>query len=457
MFTVAEIVKAVGGKLLQGKASLRVRGVSTDTRKVAKGEVFVAIKGDNFDGHNFTAQACQSGASVLLVSRADVERPEKTAVILVEDTVKALGYLARFHRRRFKVPVIAITGSAGKTTTKEFIAGVLSARYRVLYNKGTENNHIGVPMTLLKMTKKHQAAVIEAGTNHFGEIAWLGEIISPTVAVFTNIGQSHLAGLQSPEGVYKEKVTLIDHLMPKGRVVVNADDPLLRRILKKKMPYTVLTYGVDHKADVKAQQVSACGRGLEVSLGAGKSFQLPTPVWGNVSNALAAIACGQILRVPFKDMSAAIKRVQPAKGRQCFHELKGITIIDDTYNANPVSYHNAIRTLALVRERQRGKSYLVAADMLELGEQSDLLHRQVGAAAAKSGIDHLFTIGRWAGLAGEQAREINRTAWARHYEKREDILTDLSAMLREGDVVLVKGSRGMRMDILVEQLLSSRG
>lgn len=452
MFQIAEILKATGGKLLQGPASLRLSGVSTDTRKVGKNDLFIAIKGSNFDGHDFTARAAAGGALALLVSRADVERPAGAAVILVEDTVKALGYLARFHRLRFKLPVIAITGSAGKTTTKEFIAAVLARKYRVLYNEGTENNHIGVPMTLLRLEKTHQAAVIEAGTNHFGEIGWLGEVICPTVAVFTNIGSSHLAGLESPEGVFKEKVTLIDHLLKKGTVILNGDDAHLRGILKSRPGPNVITYGIDHKADIKAMSVHARGKGLAIELEHGPKFKLAARVWGNVSNALAAVACGRLLKVPFKDIALALARVEPAKGRHCFHSVRGVTVIDDTYNANSLSYRNAIRTLSLVRGR--GRTFLVAADMLELGGHSAALHAQVGEEAAAAGIDHILTIGRWAGLAGERARQVDPLVWAKHYGQQEDIFVDLGSMLREGDVLLVKGSRGMGMDRLVERLLA---
>ncbi|MBF0593504.1 MAG: UDP-N-acetylmuramoyl-tripeptide--D-alanyl-D-alanine ligase [Candidatus Omnitrophica bacterium] len=452
MFAIAEILKCTGGELLQGDASVRVTGVSTDTRKVASGELFVAIKGDTFDGHLFTAGAVAAGAVAVLVSRDDVERPADAAVILVKDTVVALGRIARAHRLKFKCPVVAITGSAGKTSTKEMIAAVLSTKYRVLFNKGTENNHIGVPMTLLQLTKKHQAAVIEAGTNHFGEIDWLGSVICPSIAVYTNIGASHLAGLDSPDGVFREKAALIDHCAKKGTVIVNSDDAHLRAILKMKLTQKVISYGIEQKADLKADAVRSCGGGLEVSLPKGKSFRLPTPVWGNVYNALAAVVCGQVLKVPFKNIALALGRAQPAKGRQCFHVVRGVTVIDDTYNANPVSYANAIRTLSLTGTK--GKKVLVAADMLELGAQSEALHALVGEAAGRAGIEHVLTIGRFAGQIGTQAGQINPEAKTKHYEHPEDIFVDLGDILREGDVVLVKGSRGMHMERLVEHLLA---
>ncbi|MBF0570073.1 MAG: UDP-N-acetylmuramoyl-tripeptide--D-alanyl-D-alanine ligase [Candidatus Omnitrophica bacterium] len=450
-FTIEEIVGATSGRLLQGRPKAVVRGVSTDTRKITKGQLFVAIKGDNFDGNNFTAQAVAAGAAAVVVSRKDVTGAEDIPVILVDDTTKALGQIARFHRRRFKIPVIAITGSAGKTTTKEFIAAVLGKKFKVLFNKGTENNHVGVPGTLLQLDKTHKVAVLELGTNHFGEISWLAEIAEPTVAVFTNIGASHLAGLGDPQGVLREKSALIDFLPKKGTVILNADDPLLLRIRARKLSQKVITYAIDHAADVKITAVKAERGGLNLTLTSGEKIHLKTPVWGNILNALAATACGRLFRISFADIRSAILATKAARGRQCFHSVGGVTVIDDTYNANPVSFKNALRTLSLIP--RKGRAFVLGADMLELGDRSEELHAEVGQAAAQSGVDHLWTVGRWAGLIGARAAEINPLVKARHFIKREDILPALAAEVRPGDVVLAKGSRGMKMETVVEGLV----
>ncbi len=455
MFTVGEIVKAVGGELIKGDTAARIRGVSTDTRKVRRGELFIAIKGDNFDAHQFTAKAAASGATAVLVQHRDVDCPDPAALILVRDTVKALGALARHHRLKFRIPVVAITGSAGKTTTKEFMAAVLQKKFKVLFNHGTENNHIGVPMTLLQLRPDHQAAVIEAGTNHHGEIDWLGWIACPTIAVYTNIGQSHLAGLGTPEGVLKEKAALIRHLSADGVIVLNNDDPLLRKLIRRGGGRRVLTYGVDRAADLRATGLRSCRGGLAISLDRGRSFRLSTPVWGNIYNALAVVSCGQFLKVPFRDMALALGRVRPAPGRQCFHRVNGVLVIDDTYNANPVSYKNAIRTLALVRGK--GRTFLVAADMLELGERAEALHREVGEVAGRAGVDQVLTMGRWARLIGDGAAAVRPEVITKDYVKQEAIALDLLKGLQAGDVVLVKGSRGMRMELVVESLLSKDG
>ncbi|MBF0122884.1 MAG: UDP-N-acetylmuramoyl-tripeptide--D-alanyl-D-alanine ligase [Candidatus Omnitrophica bacterium] len=451
MLSIDEIVMATKGKLLSGSGSFRVSGISTDTRKITKGNLFVAIKGDNFDGHNFIGQAVQAGAGAVMVDHANVADAENAVVIVVEDTVKALGAIARFHRKRFKIPVIGITGSAGKTSTKEFIASVLGKKYRVLFNKGTENNHIGVPMTLLQLTKDHEIAVLELGTNHFGEIAYLADIVRPTVAVFTNVGASHLAGLGSPEGVFKEKVTMIDYLPKNGKVIFNADDPLLRNLKKKKLSQNITTYAIDNKADVKAKAVHSEKGGLIVTLEGGETIKLKAPVWGNILNALAAVVCGSLFRVSFDDIREGLLNTDPAKGRQCFHLASGVTVIDDTYNANPVSYRNALRTLSLLP--RKGRVFLVAADMLELGEASDVLHAEIGELAAQSGVDTIFATGRWASLIGSMARAKNSSVEARYFDKKEDIILALRDQVQFGDIVLVKGSRGMRMESVVVGLL----
>jgi UDP-N-acetylmuramoyl-tripeptide--D-alanyl-D-alanine ligase len=385
------------------------------------------------------------------VSDRDIPFEGKAAVIVAHDTVKALGRLARHHRCRFKIPLIAITGSAGKTTTKEFIASVLKRKFRVLYNAGTENNQIGVPMTLLKLRASHEAAVLELGTNHFGEIDWLAQNTLPTVAVFTNIGASHLAGFGNPEGVLKEKLTLIDHLAKNGRVILNADDTLLRTVIRKKLPQKILTYGIEHRADIKARAVSGEKGQLCFTLDNGTKFRLPAPAWGNVSNALAAIACGRLFKISLEDMQKAIISTAAAKGRHCFHFVGGVTVIDDTYNANPLSFKNALKTLSIIP--RKGRTFLLAADMLELGERSEELHAEVGVLAAHSGVDKVLTIGRFARAIGDKAREVQPKIEARHFEKKEEILSMLRSEVRPGDIVLGKGSRGMHMEEVVHGLL----
>lgn len=448
-FTLAEIVEATGGVLVQGSSSSRVRGVSTDTRSIGRGELFVAVRGGNFDGHDFLAGAAKSGATALLVDRKDVALPNNVAAVRVDDTVRAYGLIARYHRRRFSIPVIAVTGSAGKTTTKELVASVLRRKYRVLYNKGTDNNHIGVPATLLRLRAGHTAAVIETGTNHPGEIDWLASIVEPTVAVFTNVGPSHLAGLGTPEGVFHEKAALAKHVAAGGTLIVNTDDALLAGLLRDPAEHKVVSYGVEKPADLQAGKVEADARRISF-VADGTRFEIKTPSRSNVYNALAAIACGRLLGVPTEDVRRGLLAFRTPPGRQVVHRLVGLTLIDDTYNANPLSFRNALQTLGNMRGK--GRSVVVCADMLELGDSAERLHRDVGAFAAAQGVDVLLTCGRLAHFIALEARAQRPETDVRQPADQAAALEELKGILRPGDVVLVKGSRGMRMEKVVQGL-----
>lgn len=451
-FTLNEILACTGGSVLAGHTgSCRVSGVSTDTRTIRRNQLFIALKGGNFDGHDFLAKAVAMGATVLVVSRADVPRPRGAVIVLVKDTLDALGAIALYHRRRFSIPLIAITGSAGKTSTKELVAAVLRGKYRVLFNKGTLNNQIGVPSTLLKLTRRHEMAVVELGTNHPGEIAWLARHACPTVAVFTNVGASHLEGLGSLDGVYKEKAALFASLPDKGCVVLNADDPYWRKLLGKRSTRKMLSYGIKAKAGVRATAVAPGPGGLHFRVGADSHFFVKSFSQGAVYNALAAIACGRLFGVPADKIAEALRGARPAKGRQCCFKAAGVTVIDDTYNANPVSYKNALQSFSAPR---RGRAVLVAGDMLELGAGSDELHAGVGKAAAAAGVDLLLTYGRGAKLIGEAARRTRPGIAWEHGGDQDALTTALKKILRRGDVLLVKGSRGMRMEKVVQDIMA---
>ena len=449
-FTLDEILECTGGMLLTGRGGrCRVSGVSTDTRTIRPNQLFIAIKGENFDGHDFLFKAVKLGATMLLVSRADAPRPRGAVIVLVKDTVDALGAVARHHRLRFPIPLIAITGSAGKTSTKELVAAVLRRKYRVLFNKGTFNNQIGVPSTLLKLTRRHEMAVVELGTNHPGEIAWLARHACPTVAVFTNVGASHLEGLGSLAGVYKEKAALLAFLPDNGGVILNADDLYWRKLLGRRSSRKMVSYGMHAKADIRALSVIPGPAGLHFRNGHGHHFSVKSFSPGGVYNALAAIACGRFFGVPEGQIVDAVRSTRPAKGRQCSFKAGGVTVIDDTYNANPVSYMNALQ---LFHAPRRGKAILVAGDMLELGASSDALHADVGKAAAAAGVDVLLTYGRGAKLIGEASRRIRpRSEW-RHAGDQDALTAALKKILRPGDVLLVKGSRGMRMEKVVRDI-----
>jgi len=429
MFTIDELVKATGGHLVQGPVQGSVRSVSIDSRLVKKGQLFIAVKGNIFDGHDFITDVVVQGVCILLVHKPVAITNPRVSVIAVHDTTRALGHLARFHRLRFKVPVIALTGSAGKTTTKEMIACVLNKKYRVLKNEGTQNNHIGVPMTLLRLRPSHDIVVLECGTNQPGDIAWLADITRPTVALFTNIGESHLEKLKNKQGVLREKWNLTKFIDRKGVVIFNRDDPLLRKTVER-----------------------FCGRRIAFSLHSKIKQKLPLRFssFDRCSNALAAYACGQLVHVAHSDIYKALDSFKFPAGREEVIHLKDRWLINDTYNANPVSMRSAVEMLNdFTVPHQR---IMVAADMLELGSQSRRLHESIGRMIARSNIDVLMTVGSLARYMAQQAKKKGKRLIVFTYNDIASAKDQLNRIFDKGDVVLIKGSRDMKMERLVEHL-----
>ncbi len=456
MFTLEEILRATEGRLINGSQNLhQISGVSTDTRTVQSNNLFIAIKGENFDGHHFVGQAFEKGASACIVSQKKVSVKTSASIIWVADTVKALGQLAHLYRQRFSIPVVALTGSAGKTTTKEMIAAVLSSRYNVLKNIGTENNHIGVPMTLFKLDNKHDVAVLELGTNQFGDIRWLTQIVSPTVSLITNIGESHLQGLKNPAGVFKEKYDIIKYMQPGGAVILNGDDRYLTKIIKQLKNNQLVTFGVENKTDYQAQNVQIFNNErvmfkLFDHERQSQLFELDAPVFHGVYSALAAISVGKLLKIPLKEMRDKIRDFHFPKGRQIINRINKYWIIDDTYNANPISVKSALNTLG--RLEISGRKIMVCGDMLELGTQARALHAAVGRYAAQSDLDALFTLGAFSNLMGQAAQKLKKNLVTYHGRSIEDVTKRLKEYCRAGDLILVKGSRGMKMERAVDFL-----
>ncbi len=455
VFTIKEIIKATQGTLLQGDASSNVSGVSSDTRMIKEGNLFIALKGPNFDGHSFLSMAVQKGAKALVVSQKPRDRfSEKIDIILVADTRKALGSIAGFHRKRFKIPVIAITGSSGKTTTKEMLAAVLTKRYNVLKNIATENNDVGVPSTLLKLNHDHDIAVLEFGTNHFGEIRWLTQVTSPTVSILLNIGESHLEYFKSLSGVFKEKFDIVRFMKKPGVVIYNKDDRFLKKIPEKKIFGRKISFGLQRPADFLAQEIEIVRHQfLRFKINT-NSFQIQAPIWHNVYNALATISCARLFKVSWVDIEIVLKEFSFPKGRQVFHSIGSLNVIDDTYNANPVSFRSAVRTLQDLDSK--GRKILLCADMLELGEKSRDLHREVGGLVASAEFDFVFSIGRLAQLITQEVRK-KKVSRAFHFSTIERLTKELKDILRPGDTILVKGSRGMHLEKIVDFLKKEFG
>jgi len=458
MFTIAEIIEATQGTLVQGPGKGQVRSVSIDSRIAQKGELFIALKGDVFDGHDFIDGVIAKGVRVLIVHRSIELKDTRVSVIRVVDSTRALGNIARFHRLRFNIPVIALTGSAGKTTTKEMIAVVLSRKYKVLKNEGTQNNHIGVPLTLLKLKAADQMVVLECGTNQPGDIVWLADIARPNVVIFTNIGESHLEKLKTIKGVLKEKWKLTSFMGERDTVIINSDNALLSRQGSQKNIFKIITYGIKAKARWQGTEIHIhSGRYLNFRV-MGRTMELNSCGVNNVYNALAAVGCGVFFKVPFKDIIPALRSFEFSQGRGQIVRLGKGWLINDTYNANPVSMRSALQTLQVIETN--GQRIMVAADMLELGSQSKILHQAIGRAIGASDINVLITVGR---LAGFMAAGVKKARPKRHFKKMqvfacadvESAQKCLSKVFHNGDAVLIKGSRRMRMEQMTEFLLAA--
>lgn len=451
MFTLDELIEATDGQLVQGPEGGRAKSVCIDSRIITKGQAFVAIKGEVFDGHDFLRDVVAKGIRILVVHKPVLVANNQVSIILVKDTIRALGQLACFHRLRFSIPVIALTGSAGKTTTKEMIAAVLSRKYRVLKNNGTQNNHIGVPLTLLKLKPSHQVAILECATNRPGDIPWLASVSRPNVTVFTNIGESHLERLRTTERVLKEKWSLVSCIKSGGCIIINADDPLLSSKVQALRRRRVIMYGIQRRCRYRAHDIHIeKGRHLLFTI-EGQRFELKTCGRHQVYNALAAFACGRLLSVPAKDMAAALQHFVFPAGRGQIVRLGSGWLINDSYNANPVSMRCAVQTLQALPTM--GKRIMVSADMLELGSKAKELHRSIGRVVARSGIDVLITVGALSRHMAAQARRYGQHIRTMACTDIESAQKQMARVFHNGDSVLVKGSRRMATERIVDFLL----
>lgn len=455
-FSVGELVAWTSGELIAGNADRVLADVSTDTRSLAEGALFVAIRGPHHDAHDHLDAALAAGAAALLVERASaVPAGADLPIVRVSDTTAALGALAAGHRRGFAGPVIAITGSNGKTTTKEMCAAILSQRGPCLKNRGNLNNAYGLPLTLLGREADHESLVVELGMNHRGEIASLAAIAKPTVGVITNVGSAHIEHLGSQQEIALEKGDLVAALPADAVAVLNGDDP---RVMAQadRTPARVVRFGCEESADVRAENIRPTGVG-------GFAFDLvteagrwPIEVAGlgepTVVNALAAAAAALAAGAEPGDVVQGLAAYAGIDGRMAQIVLPGgVTIIDDSYNANPQSMEAALRALA--NHARGGRAIAVLASMGELGAAAEAAHRATGRLAAELGVAALFTFGDYAETLVEGAAAAGLPEAAIHVAKsHEELAARVSEQLREGDWVLVKGSRAMAMENVVALL-----
>lgn len=438
-FTLQEAAAALGLPQMQAQATLA--DVCTDTRKIQPGSLFVCLRGERFDGHSFASQAAQLGAAALLVDHpVDADVPQ----LVVTDTGKALLQLAGWYRRRFRLPVVGLTGSVGKTTTKEFIALVLGAKYNTLKTQGNLNNEIGVPQMLFRLEDSHTAAVIEMGMNHFGEISRLTRAVAPTVGLITNIGVSHIENLGSRAGILQAKLEMLEGMAPDAPLIVNMDNDMLRTVKLGDRP--LLTFAIDDQsADFTATDIAEQGSTTTFTVHHSTFTQpvtIPTVGIHNVYNALAAMAVGYVTGVNPAAAAAALANYVPAGMRQNLVQVGGVQVIEDCYNASPDSMRAALQTLGKLPVHRR---YAVLGAMLELGGYAKEAHTQVGKMAAENGIDGVLAYGADAAYIVEAAKQAGLEN-ARLFDTKEALAQSLAQQVQPGDGVLFKGSRGMNLE-----------
>lgn len=469
LLTGEELREVISVKLLSGDASRwgkqRIRRLSLDSRSIKTGDLFIAIRGDRFDGHDYVPMALSSGAVGVIVHDSYVVPPallkagpksSPPFILGVRDPLFAYQQLATHHRSRFDIPVVAVTGSNGKTTTKEMVASVMGQRWRVLKTEGNFNNRIGVPHTLLRLTGRHEAAVIELGVDNVGQTTRLCEIARPTIGIITNIGPDHLEFFGSMEGSAQAKAELLDLLPPDGAAILNADDSYFD-YLAARARCRVVSFGYSPKADVQALHEKSDGRD-------GTIFRLLLPgkvrhtivrikVQGshNVTNALAAAAVGTVLGVPGAVIAQGLSRFRPAAMRSQVVMSHGIRVINDCYNANPASMKAAVQLL--VQSGAGRKTIAVLGDMLELGPGAMRMHEEVGAFVAQQGVSQLIACGTLGRGLAEGARRAGMEQ-AKIVEVPDAAAAAAAAKVtaESGDVVLVKASRGMRLEQVVSAL-----
>ena len=454
--TLSAIATAVGGKAYnEDKAGDKLaKGVVIDSRQVEEGFIFIAIKGERVDGHSFISQVFAKGAMAVVCEEAPCEADIDKPYILVESSTEALKKMAAYYRDNLDIKLVGITGSVGKTSTKEFIAAVLSEKYKVLKTEGNFNNEIGLPLTILKIKDEHEIAVIEMGISHFGDMKPLGEIAKPDICVITNIGYCHLEHLIDRDGVLKEKTDMFNYANDNAEYVLNGDDDKLATVneVNRKTPVFVSIDDVEKpvhinniiKSDIEGSvcEVSVYGNKVELDI--------PLPGKHMISNALIACAVGHLCDVNIEQIKNGIAGIKPVGGRVNIIKADGYTIIDDCYNANPVSMKASIDVLKYATTRK----VAILGDMFELGADEAKLHSDIGVHLAKPdmNIDVLVTVGSLSKNIEAGARDAGYSGKTIHYDTLEECLEDIEHKLEGGDTILVKASHSMHLEKIINSL-----
>lgn len=454
--TIEEIVNITKGELIQGKPDFICKNFSKDTRTIQKGDTYIAIKGEKFDGNRFWKQALEKGADCVIVSDLPC-KPEELRnfknknIIKVKDTLEALYKIARLKRSFYQIPVIAITGSVGKTSTKDMVANVISQKYKTLKTMGNNNNNIGLPFTILKL-QDEEAMVLEMGMNHLGEISLLTSIAKPDICIITNIGTSHIGNLGSRENILKAKLEILEGTNH-PTIVINNDNDLLHKWQEEnKNQRNIITYGIKEESNINAKDINLMGDSSEFTCITDKeNVKITVPVGGEhfILNSLCAIGVGKTLKIETDKIKKGIQEFELTKKRMDITEFKnGIKIINDAYNASLESMQAGLKYLSKFTNHRK---IAVLGDMLELGEYSQKLHEQVGEAVWKNKIDILVASGENAKYIVEKAKEVGMKN-IYYLKNKEEINNKLKEILKSGDIVLLKASNGMRFFDIAENL-----
>ncbi len=455
---VKDIIRESNGKLLIGNLEDKCKDFSIDTRNIKTGTTFIGIKGESFDGNKFYIDALENGAETCILQDVEIGREELKKykdknIIIVENTRDCLGKIAKYKRELYDIPVIAVTGSVGKTSTKDIIANVVAQKYNVLKTEGNHNNDIGLPLTILSL-KDHNALVIEMGMNHLREIAYLTNIAKPQIAVITNVGTAHIGNLGSRENILKAKLEILEGLQENGTIIINNDNDLLSKWAKEDKKYNKITYGIEEKSDVMAYDIKIEETYSKFSAAInGEKYEIEVPVSGShfVYNSLSAIAVGKALGIDIKLIQKGIKEFKLTKKRMDIQKLSNdVTVINDAYNA---SYDSMKAALEYLKKVNGNKKIAVLGDMRELGKFGEEIHRLVGKEVVKNDIDILITIGESAKfIAKEAAKEgmdSNRIFMCDSKVEAYNILKD---EIKEKDVILIKAANSLNLSEILEML-----
>jgi UDP-N-acetylmuramoyl-tripeptide--D-alanyl-D-alanine ligase len=431
-----------------------ISGIATDSRKIHQGDLFIALKGEKFDGHEYAEAAVKSGASVVLSQQ---KLKSDIPYLLVEDTLTAFHHLARYYKSKFHIPFVAITGSSGKTTTKDMIASVLSEKYNVLKTEGNFNNAIGLPLTLFRLERQHEICVLEMGMSSLGEIEVLAEIVRPNAGVITNVGTAHIEKLQTRKNILKAKTEMFTYFDSGNTAIINGDNDMLQTLDNE--AYHILRYGLESINDCRAENVVEKGEaGIDFDVvyqGVRESYQVPIPGIHNVYNALSAICIAKMYGLNMDEIHAGLLNFKPSKMRmEIFQGILDTKVINDVYNANPDSMKAAINVLASMDAA--GRRICILGDMFELGEYAEEEHKQIGRFAAEKGIDLVLAVGKMAKAVINGASMSGKNQQLYCFDHNEEVIGSLKGILKPQDMILIKGSRGMNMENIVESLREGR-